>query len=166
MKTYVLTVSRTFPTTHARAGEPTHFLEKIISAIGGYENQLGKATGANKISPKIHTIRANYNLWKKRMDDVQAGKAVISLRYWSEKPYNSKQIEFARLDKDSGCGVQEIYFKYECVLYPRVSIDKPVLNLELLAQNDGLSKEDFKEWFKSYDLSKPMAIIHFTKFRY
>ena len=26
--------------------------------------------------------------------------------------------------------------------------------------------DDFKEWFKGYDLSKPMAIIHFTAFRY
>jgi hypothetical protein len=35
-----------------------------------------------------------------------------------------------------------------------------------IPQNDGLSPEDFKEWFKKYDLLEPMAIIHFTKFRY
>ena len=35
-----------------------------------------------------------------------------------------------------------------------------------LAKNDGLSLDDFKAWFKSYDLSQPMAIIHFTSFRY
>ncbi len=35
-----------------------------------------------------------------------------------------------------------------------------------LARNDGLSLEDWEAWFKDYDLSKPMAIIHFTPFRY
>lgn len=37
---------------------------------------------------------------------------------------------------------------------------------EDLAHNDGLSTDDFKEWFRGYDLSQPLAIIHFTKFRY
>ena len=40
------------------------------------------------------------------------------------------------------------------------------LTREQLAKNDGLSLEEFKEWFKGYDLSQPMAIIHFTRFRY
>lgn len=34
------------------------------------------------------------------------------------------------------------------------------------AANDGLSLSDWREWFKGYDLTKPMAIIHFTPFRY
>ena len=38
--------------------------------------------------------------------------------------------------------------------------------LNELAKNDGLTLPDFKEWFYKYDLSTPMAIIHFTKFRY
>ena len=36
----------------------------------------------------------------------------------------------------------------------------------IIANNDGLSLDDWKEWFKGYDLSQSMAIIHFTKFRY
>ena len=35
-----------------------------------------------------------------------------------------------------------------------------------IALNDGLSFEDWENWFKNYDLAQPMAIIHFTKFRY
>jgi len=35
-----------------------------------------------------------------------------------------------------------------------------------IARNDGLSFDDFEEWFKDYDLSKPMAIIHYSDFRY
>ena len=33
-----------------------------------------------------------------------------------------------------------------------------------LSNNDGLDFDDWKEWFKGYDLSKPLAIIHFTKY--
>ena len=29
-----------------------------------------------------------------------------------------------------------------------------------------MSLDDFKAWFKGYDLHKPMAIIHFTNYRY
>ena len=35
-----------------------------------------------------------------------------------------------------------------------------------LANNDGLDFDDFVDWFKQYDLTKPMAVIHFTNFRY
>ena len=37
---------------------------------------------------------------------------------------------------------------------------------EDLAENDGLSFENWADWFKDYDLKQPMAIIHFTNFRY
>jgi hypothetical protein len=40
------------------------------------------------------------------------------------------------------------------------------MEISELAKNDGLSENDFCEWFRKYDLSKPMAIIHFTNFRY
>ena len=38
----------------------------------------------------------------------------------------------------------------------------------MLAENDGLTLADWEAWFSNpkYDLSEPMAIIHFTKFRY
>lgn len=31
---------------------------------------------------------------------------------------------------------------------------------------DGLSFSDWYDWFRKVDLRQPMAIIHFTKFRY
>jgi len=37
---------------------------------------------------------------------------------------------------------------------------------QFLANNDGLSSDNWREWFKNYDLTKPMAIIQYTKFRY
>jgi hypothetical protein len=71
---------------------------------------------------------------------------------------------------NSGIGVQELHMTDICACassvetygfrcWSGVGIDK-------LAENDGLSLVDFKAWFKGYDLSKPMAIIHFINFRY
>ena len=35
-----------------------------------------------------------------------------------------------------------------------------------LSKNDGLSFNDWLEWFKGYNFNKPLAIIHFSKIRY
>lgn len=157
LKTYVITVSRTFPKTHAKAGEPTFFAEKIDS--------IKCDLPFPAYDPKIHTIRANYPFWEKRIDAILEGKAVLSIRYWSGKPYNSKQTELCQLDKDSGIGIQEVYFHLKDFKNVFVNFNT-VVGTDHLSENDGLSLIDFKEWFKGYDLSKPMAIIHFTKFRY
>ena len=162
MKTFVLTVSRTFPKTHKRAGQQTWFVEKINEAVMPISDEpmMGK---------KIQTIRANYELWAKRIKEVQEGKAILSLRYWSDKPYRSKQVEFAVLDKDSGVGVQKLDFFANSFIMPRIdgsNFQYEFFHSNILCKNDGLEWEDFKDWFKNYDLSKPMAIIHFTSFRY
>lgn len=176
MKTYVIIVSPTFPSSHPRRGQSTYFKEKIDIGLGRYE-----ATGffdglsrnwANVDTPKIHTIRKNFPLWEKRMAKVLKYEAVISLRFW-ELPggcytKGNKQIEIARLSADDNIGIQELEF---------TSLDfrsKPIINgymdesyyFDALAKNDGLSLQDFKDWFKGYDLTKPMAIIHFTNFKY
>lgn len=181
MKTYVLTVSRVFPCTHKRKGERTNFVCKILHTINFNEsgvdlyricsNECETSCFRRLIDPKLHTIRANYELWAKRIEQVQKGEAILSIRYWSGKPYQSKQVEICQLDKDSGISVQKITF-FESDIYCPYAYgldgisNEPVYNVSLIAKNDGLSLEDFKEWFKGYDLSKPMAIIHFTKFRY
>jgi hypothetical protein len=175
---YKISVRTTFMADHPRAGQPTDFVDKIIQAI--IANVIQKAVKGNILKyfedSKITTIRENYALWEKRMQKVKAGKAVIDLYYW-EKPggyytKDNKQIVFATLDKDSGCGLQRLILKPKCVLSDSIelfSIDQNFynpLNMAFLAKNDGLTYEDFKAWFKRYDLSKPMAIIHFTPFRY
>ena len=38
--------------------------------------------------------------------------------------------------------------------------------LRNIAANDGLSYEEWREWFKDYSLSHPLAIIQFTQYRY
>lgn len=170
-KIYVLMVSRYFPANHPRAEQPTNFENLIPFSIMNLEKQP-RVCGNYRI--KIHTCRANYELWKKRIQKVQEGKAVLSLRYWSGSPYNykrdgSKQIEFYRLDHKDGIGIQKLEFggyKQGVYSFYIPIIDGNKHSGERLAHNDGLLFYEFREWFKSYDLSKQLAVIHFTNFRY
>lgn len=159
-KTYVITLSRYFPVKHSKAGEPTQFRDAF------YAGQVfNRGSECIYLRPKLHTIRANYLLWEKRIKDIQEGKAFLSVRQWSGRPYFSKQIEIARLTAANGVGIQMLRFLGDNFnggyirngVYPS---DK------ILAKNDGLSLADWEAWFRGYDLSKPLAIIHFTKFRY
>ncbi|MBQ9637447.1 MAG: hypothetical protein IJV36_06090 [Prevotella sp.] len=65
--------------------------------------------------------------------------------------------------REHGIGIERLTFDKGGFL-PDANY-KPV-GIGNLANNDGLSLEDWREWFKGYDLSKPLAIIHFTSFRY
>lgn len=96
MKTYVITLSQVFPTWHKRAGEPTKFRAAFLSGqtcSKCKKRNPAMCTGECFSGLKIHTIRANYPLWLKRITEVQQGKAVLSVRQWSGKPYRSPQIE-------------------------------------------------------------------------
>lgn len=177
-KIYVLMLSEAFPKAHNKAGMPTNFKVKFALGQGCPDCDKPQDLSGVNISdcngcvnacsiPKLHTIRANYPLWEKRIKEIQNGHAVLSIRQWSGKPYRSKQIEIARLTADNGIGIQKLRI-YEHEPFPFVYADRyttPV-DWQELANNDGLSLNDWREWFKGYDLSMPMAIIHFTKFRY
>lgn len=160
MKTYVLTLSEFFPSTHIRKGEPTHFRDAFNAG-----QVFNRGSECLYRHPKKHTIRANYPLWENRIAEIQQGKAVLSIRQWTGKPYRSKQVEIASLTADDGVGIQKLSFSREMLSF---EIDDKGFAIpeSLLAENDGLSLEDWIDWFKGYDLDKPMAIIHFTKFRY
>lgn len=58
-KTYILMLSEFFPKTHNKAGMPTEFKEKVLN------------------KKKIHTIRANFPLWEKRIKEVQEGRESV-----------------------------------------------------------------------------------------
>ena len=146
MKTYVLMISQVFPQTHPRKGESTCFLKSIV------------------LYKKIHTIRANYELWEKRISKINAGKAILSLRIWTGKPYRSKQSE---VRKYYSVGIEKLEFKN--VQFAPIIVKGKIYTEPSpfqIAKNDGLSMKDFEDWFKEYDLTKPMAIIHFSNFRY
>lgn len=159
LKTYILILSKTFPATHTRAGEETGFGPKMMAAIDGMPC----------FRKKLHTIRGNYELWQQRFNKIMVGEAVLSVREWVGKPYGkgSTVREIVRLTREDGIGIQKLGI-YEDEPFPLVYADKyttPVAWREL-AGNDGLSYEDWEEWFRHANLSKPYAIIHFTNFRY
>ena len=163
IKTYNIMLSKVFPAKHFRAGEPTYFSQKIHAAK--YPTLLPNE------APKLHTIRANYDLWLKRIAEVQAGEAVLVLREWEGKPYRSKTREIMRLTADDGIGIQKLEIvrekfggRYLFLFY--VDGELQTCFLESIAKNDGLSLGDWMDWFSGYDFSKPLAIIHFTSFRY
>lgn len=161
MKTYVLMLSQVFPADHPRAGRPTGFQNKLQAALNGWSDLT---------FAKLHTIRANYPLWAKRFEQIERGEACLSIRQWSGKPYASKQVEIARLTKEDGIGLQkfEVYANYAGINnWQHFKIDdRGYMSINDIPNKDGLAREDWIDWFKNYDLSEPMAIIQFTKFRY
>lgn len=178
MITYVLTLSQSFPSTHRRPGEPTYFLEKMHNALTGQDFSLhptgrDDSYGCTTLwcetirEKKLHTIRSNYDFWAKRFEKIEAGKAVLSIRQWVGKPYGkgSTQKEIAILTKDDGIGIQRLEFENGSIWHPLIDGRSPYYPSEI-AERDGLSLTDWLDWFRSYDLSKPLAIIHFTNYRY
>lgn len=161
MKTYVLKLSQVFPAYHPKLGKPTGFQHKLQAALNGWSDHAFY---------KVHTIRANYPLWAKRFEQIERGEACLSIRQWSGKPYASKQVEIARLTKDDGIGLQkfEVSANYAGINnWQHFKIDdRGYMSINDIPNKDGLTREDWIDWFKNYDLSKPFAIIQFTKFRY
>ena len=143
MKTYVLIIAKNFSKKHPRAGQPTNFYQKILD------------------QEKLHTIRNNYPLWKKRIDEVNAGEAGLSVREWSGVPYNSKQVELFELQKEE-VSIQKLE---ESMLDFTIDNIPTKITYKTLSKNDGLSSDDFLCWFFSSS-TEPMAIIHFTSFKY
>lgn len=143
MKTYVLIVSTTFPTTHYKAGQTTDFVQKIADCV------------------KLHTIRQNYSLWVKRAEQINAGKARLSVRIWTGLPYKSTQREVLEF---TSIGVEKLNIRNITALINDKNIG---LSISRIAENDGLSLSEFIDWFKCH-LENPQsfAIIHFTTLRY
>lgn len=171
MKTYYITLSQVFPSTHARAGVPTNFESSLRNALmcaKCRERSTGMCMQECVVGYlKRHTIRANYDFWAKRFEKIAAGEAVLSIRQWVGKPYGkgSSQREIARLTHEDGIGIQKLKIIGCATIHPKY-VDGHTVSRKILANNDGLSEEDWANWFESYDLTEPLAVIHFTKFRY
>lgn len=172
LKQIVLILSGQFMKDHPRAGEPTYFKEKIQLAVFDGE-QPTIMSDSTAIMPKFHTIRAKYQEWVEKIAAVNRGEAFLRVVTWAGEAYRSPWDNVCVLTKEDVIAVQPLIF-------PEMNIDNSTVcgpqfpnttwykgvTCAQLATNDGLSLDDFKAWFKSYDLSKPMAIIHFTQFRY
>lgn len=147
MKKYVITLSRVFPATHCRKGEPTGFCENFRKT-------------------KLHTIRANYALWEARFKEIAEGRACLCVRQWTGKPYCSRQEEIACLTREDGIGLQRMDVVGTHIPTHPIFVDEASVSADTLAANDGLSRGDWNNWFSNYKTTEPLAVIHFTSYRY
>lgn len=129
----------------------------------------------------IHTICGNYPLWGKRFLQIDKGEACLSVRVWEGVPYKSKQKEVFNFTKTDGIGLQKLENPDNFVF---AEINQKNINWQLIAKNNGLTFDEFQEWFKfkkeicidcpyknktcpeGCSKTESMAIIHFTSFRY
>lgn len=142
-KQVVLMIAKQFLAYHYDAGKPTNFETKI------------------KSKDKIHTIRGNFEKWKQKIDEVNSGKAELVLKEWSGKPYRTPQTKLFVYDHTDGVGVSKLTYKDGRFIVN----DEVVVLSRTLAKNDGLTLEEFEDWFKVIP-SEPLAIIHLNSFRY
>lgn len=153
-KRIIITLSRLFPKTHSRRGEPTCFSELLHLGV------------------KKHTIRKNYDLWKVNAEKMESGNYMLSIRQWSGRPYKSPQVEIAQRHNPIGVQPVELYYHAD-----NDTITAKIDGCEWmdadcyeLAHNDGLSIQEFKEWFFGENPKEDKVfkgvIIHFTDFRY
>lgn len=138
MKKRILIVSSKFMKSHPRAGELTHFPVNIVNGT------------------KLHTIRNNYEYWKKIVDEVNRGEASLEIRTWSGMPYRSKQINVKGFYKGQ-IGIQPCVVDADAeVVYVKGSLN----TCDYIEASDGLSIEDFWNWFPK--TIEDACIIHFT----
>ncbi len=157
MHTYEIMLSKKFLSWHPRKGQPTNFAETFRNA-------------------KIHTMRGEYDAWNARFEQIYAGEACISVKIWEGESFRSKKIEIARLTREDGISLQRLDFiknttpggfsSWNCT---EVLIDGHRWPTDLVAHNDGLSKQDWLDWFfrdPNFDPNDPVALINFTSKRY
>lgn len=149
-KKVILTLSKAFMSGHKRCGDSTLFAVKLFAG------------------QKIHTIRKDAKaIWEQRVADINAGKKMLCVREWTGRPYNSEQNEIKNFVE---VGLQHITMTYGTDdAVPQAWVDDKPVPVEQLAKNDGLTTEDFVDWFFGGNNKENVfegVIIHFTDFRY
>jgi hypothetical protein len=163
----MLTFSRVFPSYHLRKGEPTYFVEAILSQlridytkhdyfIWLVENNSGIGeiflhsffqSLSQDIDPKSHTIRNHVR-------PLKVGDW-INPKYWAGRPYNKTKEGYWQIKFAPDIEVKKVY-DIE-IINQRVIINGVYFgqyargfydaNVTTLANNDGLSLADFESWF-------------------
>jgi len=140
-----LIFSTQFPAHHPRAGEPTGFVNQILTGV------------------KRFTIRRNYDFW------FRFNFHIVDLCAWSGKPYHSKITKFASAE------IRLSYIFDDCRSHEKpphihTCADKHnclrdknsgILFMPYLAANDGLTINDFNKWFPPKKSLIGHAIIYF-----
>lgn len=173
----ILTFSRVFPSYHPRKGEPTYFVEAILTEQGidytkhDYfvwlvENNSGISeiflddffkSLSQDIDPKSHTIRAH-----KR--PLKVGDW-FKPNCWAGRPYNKTKEGFWKIKFAPDIEVKKVwefeskggwvYLKSKDHSWGGVG----QTNFNEIAKNDGLSYDDLKKWIKYPNDTGEMQII-------
>ena len=145
---YVLTLAKKFPAYHPLKGQPTNFKTKYLEGS------------------KTHTIRKNFELWEKRIHRINAGKAILSVREWTNRPYYDGQTVIGELEKVGYQKVSVVCKKkeFQHMFIDGISVIMFENELPDIVKNDGFERqEDFMNWFpKSFD----GILMHFTNLKY
>jgi hypothetical protein len=150
-----LMFARQFPKGHLKTGQPTHFVEKIWASLADTTDLTMGSVDMdfyvyyNCVLPKGHTIRAG--------ERFKPGD-MVSLRVWKDRPYCSKQIEFAQVEVKKVWSFH-IYYVWDDLYvdvgaYPGLPFCRSSEGLRVIAANDGLTIEDFVSWFTIHPKKK------------
>ena len=133
-------------------GTDTHFLEKILSISGLYPYELFPR-------PKIHTFRTGER-WKPGMS-IQMAYGVRTQHY---AQFNKGISALGTCISTQKVSMTTFWGCIRCFIDGR---ELPYTEIGELAQNDGLTLEQFRNWFfpdGNYEWSG--QIIHWTGFKY
>ena len=92
---------------------------------------------------------------------MKSGKAELVLKQWEGRPYHSTPNKLSIYDDKDDVDVSKLTKTADGFFVNDTIKVEP----EILAKNDGLSLQDFEDWFKVFP-TEPMAIIHLNSFRY
>lgn len=125
-----ITFAKKYPAYHPQAGEPTFFLQKILHSLLPDGMQPVTSIGW---PAKHHTIRGGHH-WKEG--------DMFSARQWKDRPYNSPQVEFAKI---------KVVKTWDFIIHQNRDIEMPqaqaTTHISMIAENDGLELQAFLHWF-------------------
>lgn len=157
----IRTLSRVFMKGHPRAGSPTHFYEKVLNSlqvnyrhpnIASYlvDLNLGKEL---EISSFLFDSDINYKIEDAKPHTIRMGRHFkpvdeLTLGVWSGSLYNYNK-DGSKIIKLWAGEIRAVNIEiYRGIHQPLIiSQDEVVLDIDMVAKNDGLSTEDFKAWF-------------------
>lgn len=145
VKRHRLIIDKFFPEWHSRSGQPTHFGSKIT----GLSNHV-----------KIHEISADYSGWMKIIEEVNAGKAKMTICY-----REIRNMEMCDTKIRSLSNLKMQIGQFLSPVSAGMKVEDKIIPIAVLAKNQGLSETDFLEWYKYY-ADKTVGIMHFTDFEY
>jgi hypothetical protein len=153
--------SRVFPSHHPRRGEPTYFVEKIWTSLNitvSYKMicdlneglpveilwSFWQSIRQDYLNPKHHTIRAG-NRWKGGDKFSPVVWALPGGRFTK----GNKQIIIAPdIEVKNGWEVRiDLTDQYESMYLVNDNGDQEDIDYCIVAKNDGLTDQDFYDWF-------------------